>query len=299
MAAATAATGCTSKKEIKTAQQSVYDADFAVVYSEALAAVRELYPNLDDDPVRGVIATAWHQVQYSNDADDPRTVQQRDKAMGYDSTSGGNVFNQRQSSLNKRTFIRFDVYVSGGRPWRVRVVGKASEWEPGNAVPSELKGAAIPHWLPGRTDALVVAIYRRLKRYAKHVEGPIVEEVVEAPPDLAPYGPIPEPAARAAAGIVEAIETRDNDALRALVDDQVVWSLGAAGDADTAMAMWNADPASLATLAKTLRAGCRADGDARVTCPPAVSETPGYVGWRVTLEPRGAGWKLTAFVEGD
>ena len=58
----------------------------------------------------------------------------------------------------KRFFIRFDVGVIGGRPWRVKVVGHASEWEPGNAMPTELHGPARPHWLEGRTDALTVAV---------------------------------------------------------------------------------------------------------------------------------------------
>ncbi len=288
---------CQNKQEIRSAQQSIYDADFAIVYSEVLAATRELYPNLDDDAQRGVISTAWHQVQFSTGQDDPRTVQQRDQALGIG--QGGNRLQGRDSTANKRLFIRFDVYISGGRPWRVRVVGKASEWEPGNAVPSELRGAATPHWLPGRTDGLTVAIYRRLKKYAKLSEQPLPAHEEEAPPDLAPYGPIAVPAAEAAAAIVKAIETRDAAALRGLLDAEVVWSLGAPGDADTALAMWQAAPETLAELARQLKAGCRADGDAKVSCPPAVSETPGYLGWRVTLEVRGAAWKLTAFVQGD
>jgi hypothetical protein len=295
-----AAAGCQNKHEIRTAKQSVYDADFAIVYSEVLAATSELYPNLDDNPTEGVVSTAWHQVRFSTGADDPRSVQQRDRALGVDQTGAtGNPFAGRTSTANKRLFIRFDVYITGGRPWRVRVVGKASEWEPGNAVPSELRGAATPHWLPGRIDGLTVAIYRRLKKYAKLSEQPLPEIVEEAPPDLAPYGPIPVPAAEVAAAIVKAVETRDVETLRALVDDEVVWSLGAPGSADAALAMWQAAPETLAALATQLRGGCRAESDVKVSCPPAATETPGYVGWRATLEVRGAAWKLTSFVEGD
>ena len=61
----------------------------------------------------------------------------------------------------------------GGKPWRVRVTGEASEWELG-AVPVTLRGADEPHWLQGRTDALRVAIYRRLKAYAVPLKTSIV-----------------------------------------------------------------------------------------------------------------------------
>src|ERR1043166_3324969 len=58
--------GCPSSKEIRIAQTSAYDADFAIVYSETLAAVQELYPELTEDPASGIIRTAWHQVTYSS-----------------------------------------------------------------------------------------------------------------------------------------------------------------------------------------------------------------------------------------
>src|SRR5678810_675115 len=79
----------------------------------------------------------------------------------------------------KRYFIRFDVVVAGGRPWRVKVTGHASEWEPGAAMPVELHGPAKPHWLEDRTDAPTVAIYKRIKPYAvpmKPEEAPVRPE---------------------------------------------------------------------------------------------------------------------------
>ena len=57
---------CGNKKDVEAAKHSLYDTDFAIVYSAALEATRELYPNLDDNPGPGKISTAWHQVQYSN-----------------------------------------------------------------------------------------------------------------------------------------------------------------------------------------------------------------------------------------
>lgn len=299
--------GCSNKKEIRAAKASVYDADFAIVYSEVVAAVRELYPNLDEDPRTGTIRTAWHQVQFSTGAEDPRTMQQRDPALASNDPTnpgggGTGTFTTPATATYKRLFIRFDVTVTGGRPWRIRIVGKASEWDPGNAQPTELRGAATPHWLGGRKDGLHVAIYRRLKSYAKQIELPPEEkdekeEVVAVDP--AQFGDIPPAAGQTAAALVQAIEVRDMKALRAALADDVVWSLGAAGDAETAIAMWQADPATLDALAEALTLGCRKDGDARVACPPAATEEPGYLGWRATLELAGDAWKLTSFVKGD
>src|SRR5262245_44672625 len=178
-AAAACATGCpASKKEIATARQSVYDTDFSVVYTAALDATRDVYPNLDDAPGRGVIKTAWHQVSYANNQDDlanPKTVAQ---AQGVQSSSTAAAGMPTRLAY-KRYFIRFDVTTAGGRPWRLKVVGHAAEWEPGAAMPTELHGVARPSWLEGRTDALLFAIYKRLKGYAVRAK----EEAVEVAED--------------------------------------------------------------------------------------------------------------------
>ena len=291
--------GCPSSQEIRVAKTSAYDADFAIVYSETLEAVRTLYPNLEDNPSTGVIRTAWHQVQYASSNDDnPGGADPRN--MGTTPGSAGGGFTAPASSLNTKLFIRFDVVVAGGRPWRVRVAAKAQEWDAGNAEPTELKGAATPHWLGGRRDALIVAIYKRLKQYAVHIEeeeAP-VEEAVAPDVDQDALGPIPVPARKVATAIVQAVETRDIATLRKHLADDVVWSLGAEGDAEMALVMWQADTETLDTLAATLRAGCR-EADGVVTCPPAATEDTDYTGWRVTLEERDGGWKLTAFVQGD
>jgi len=292
IAAVLVAGACTSKAEIRTARNSAYDADFAIVYSETLEAVRGLYPALDEDPARGVISTVWHQVQFSSTQDDNRA---QDRAMG---AGNGNTMVGTQPRAGKRTFVRFDVTVAGGRPWRVRVVGKASEWEAGNAQPTVLKGAAKPQWLPGRIDALTVAISRRLRKYAIPIEEEVVVEDEGPTIDKAMFGDVPPGAADVAAAIVLAIDNRAPAGIRAVLADDVVWDLGAPGDADTAMAMWQADPATLEALKSVLSKGCRADGDV-VTCPPAATETPGYLDWRVTIERRGEAWKLTSFVTGD
>lgn len=280
------------KKEVAEAKSSVYDAEFAVVYSAAVAAVRELYPRVEEDASTGVIKTAWHQVKYNDPgADDPKSVQSRDQTAGVGTASPSSGIGYNPSLARKLNFIRFDVHVAGGRPWRVRVVGTASQLEPGNALPTELKGAAKPHWLPGRVDALTVAIHRRLKKYAK--QAPTVVEVVEdAPPPKAQIGgDIPGGARDVAQAIVAALQTRDYDALRATLADDVMWSLGAAPGVDGAMAMWQADPGVFHQMEKAIAAGCAKDGG-DVVCPAGAARGT----WQMRLAPRGSTWKLTAFL---
>ena len=297
LAAVIAAASCaTSKKDVAHARSSVYDADFAVVYSAALAAVRDKYPTSDEDPVKGTIRTAWHQVAASRPGEDPTQVVARDPS-GVTGSGGG--FTGATGTALERTFVRFDVSVLGGRPWRVKVVGRASKWEPGNAVPVELRGADAPAWLEGRTDSLVVAIHERLASYAKAAPTSDTPIEAEAPIDLATFGPIPTPAATAVAAVRKALAARDMTALRAAVASDVTWSFGASPGVDGAMAIWQADPVALEKMAEVLDAGCRAGGDALVSCPPAATEQPGYTGWRATFEPRGSRWTMTAFVQGD
>jgi hypothetical protein len=291
---AAVAAGCgASKAQIQRARTSAYDADFAIVYSEALAAVRDLYPDLEEDPSRGVISTVWHQVHFTSNQDS----REDDDAPTADAPRNTGLVGNQPRAV-KRTFVRFDVTVAGARPFRVRVTGKASQWDVGDAKPTDLKGAAKPAWLAGRIDGLTVAIYKRLKPYAIHVEEEVVVEEEGPTVDKAMFGDIPPEAADVAAAIVLAIDTRKPATIRDHLAADVVWSLGAPGDADTALAMWQADPATLEALKKTLSAGCLADGDV-VTCPRAAVEQPGYVDWRVTLELRDGAWKVTSFVTGD
>ncbi|HUQ04365.1 MAG TPA: hypothetical protein VM261_17820 [Kofleriaceae bacterium] len=290
--ASTSTTACgVNKKEADEAKRSVYDAEFAIVFSAAVAAVRELYPRVEEDPSTGVIKTAWHQVKYNDPgADDPKSVQSRDQTAGVGAASPGGALGYNPSLARRVNFIRFDVHVAGGRPWRVRVVGTASQLEPGNALPTELRGASKPHWLPGRVDALTVAIHRRLKKYAQ--PAPVYVEVVEEEaPKAQVGGDIPDGAREAAQAIVAALQTRDYAALRATCADDVVWSLGAAPGVDSAMAMWQADPGVFAQMQKAIGAGCAKDG-AEVVCPAGAPRGA----WQLRLAQRGGAWKLAAFV---
>ncbi len=296
-----AATGCGNKKELKYAKSSVYDAHFAVVYSAALDVTRTLYPTLDDNPGPGIIKTAWHQVTYANSQDDlsnQRTVA-AGQGMSQSAVSPGAAAAGMPTRLAyKRFFIRFDVSVIGGRPWRVKVVGHASEWEPGNALPSELHGPARPPWLEGRTDALVVAIYKRIKQHAVPMKEPVAEV---KPEDLIPktdpkaFKNVPSAAAARLAQIKDALVRRDHVAMRTYLADDIVWSLGGTPGADTAMAMWQADPESLDAMARVIGGGCGGT-DKRVMCPagePVVGE------WQLVLELRGAAWQVTSFVKAE
>jgi hypothetical protein len=293
---------CSSKKDVERAKKSVYDADFAIVYSACLDATRDLYPNLDDNPGVGAVKTAWHQVSYANNSDD--LSQNKSLSTGGPGGTLANTQAQGQAGMPtrlayKRTFIRFDVAVVGGRPWRVKVTGHASEWEPGAALPNELKGPARPHWLDGRTDALTLAIYKRIKAYAipmKEKDPEIKQEDTVPKTDPKTFTNLPPDAGKRLASLKDAVVLRQYDKLRTQVFDDVAWSLGGAPGLDTAMAMWQADPETLDQMAKAISAGCVKAGDKKITCPGAA---PVAGQWQLILELRGTDWKLASFVKAE
>ncbi len=291
---------CSNKKEVRAAKSSVYDIDFAVVYSAALQATRELYANLDDNPGSGKIQTAWHQVQYASNQDDlgnQRVVAQQ-QGVNANATPGAQAAGMPTRLAYKRYFVRFDITVAGGRPWRVKVIGHAAEWDPGNAMPTELKGIARPPWLDGRIEALQVAIYRRIKPYAipGKEETPIEKSEPEMPKtDPSVFKGVPAPAAKTLAAIKDALGLRDNVKLRAQLAEDVVWSLGGTPGADTAMAMWQADPETLDAMNRVVGAGCGAV-EKKIACPPGPPIAGAY---QLILEPRGDDWRVTSFVKAE
>jgi hypothetical protein len=195
----------------------------------------------------------------------------------------------------KRYFIRFDISVAGGRPWRLKVVGHAAEWEPGAALPTELHGVARPSWLEGRSDALTAAIYNRVKSFAVPMKDPV--EAADDPKRADPgaFKDVPPGAAKRLAQLKDALGGRDYAALRAQLADDVVWSLGGGSGADAAMAMWQADPEPLDAMGKALTAACGGDAK-KVTCPAGVA-APGT--YQLTVAPRGDTWRVTAFVKAE
>lgn len=297
--------GCGNKRDVKAAKSSLYDTDFAVVYNAAVEATRGLYPTLNENPGPGMVKTAWHQVTYASNSDDLANQRTIAQGQGVNTNNGQTTSGQAAAGMPtrlayKRYFIRFDVSVVGGRPWRVKVVGHASEWEPGNALPTELNGAARPPWLDGRTDSLTVAIYKKVKKYAV----PMKEDAPpEKPEDLIPktdpktFANVPATAGKALAAIRDALVRRDYIALRAELADDVVWSLGGAPGAETAMAMWQADGESLEAMQRVISAGC-GGSEKKVSCPASTGESvPGA--YALVLEQRGAAWKVTQFVKGE
>jgi hypothetical protein len=297
LAAIACATGCqTNKKDIEAAKRSLYDAEFSVVYTAAIEATRDSYPNLEDAPGRGAIKTAWHQVSYANNQDDlsnPKVV-----SSGQSTRSAGQAATGMPTRLAyKRYFIRFDISIAGGRPWRLKVIGHAAEWEPGNALPNELHGAARPSWLEGRTEALLVAIYKRVKAYAVPMKDEGDGSAAEDPKRVDPqaFKDVPPAAAKRLADLKNALSVRDYAALRPQLADDIVWSLGGGSGADGAIAMWQADPEPIDAMAKALAAGCA--GDAKTVTCPAGSPVPGT--YQLTLAVRGDAWRVTVFVKAE
>jgi hypothetical protein len=293
---AVAVAGCgASAREARSARTQAYDADYAVVYNQVVAAVAADYPDfLAEDAGQGEIRTPWFPVGL---------VSEPGASAG--ASGRGGV----QDAPPARFYVRFDIEVTGGRPWRVRVRGQASSWQLGEPMPVVLAGPKEPPWLQGRIDALQVAIHRRLARHAVAAgSGPDAENASNAQESADPAaGPVPAhladlpvAAARAALAVQRAAEARDVDRLADLMHDDVAWSPGAPPDARTAAGVWRADPGVLTHLAAAIAAGCRAaprsqGGGQRVVCP-AAAVAPGFAGYRAELTPAPDGsWKLAAF----
>jgi hypothetical protein len=281
-----------SEVEVHRAKTSGYQTDFAIVYSETLEAVRDLYPTLEEDARIGAIKTAWHPIHISTGQADSSTPQAQ--------TTNTNQAYSQTVHLREKFYVRFDVAVVGGKPWRVRVNGFASSWKAGE-IPTPLKGPAIPHWLKGRTEALQLAIYRRLKKYAVKLKTEkVAKGPVQKPPDVAKFSELPPAAAKVVAEAEQASGARDVARLRAIMADEFTYSFGDAPSADTAVLVWKADASILAELNKTLGAGCAHDAaKAQVVCPAAFLTDDNYLGYRVGFAQVGGAWKMTFFVAGD
>lgn len=292
--------GCAaSAAEVKKARTSGYDADFATVYSEALAAVLELYPHTIEQARTGLIQTAWHLVSMQTESGSGRDTDPRTSNLANTNPTTGLV--QTAPSDRKHYFVRFRVLVFGGKPWRIRIEGEASEKSAGD-TPMVLKGAEVPPWLKGRVDAMSVAIYKRLKQHAIQIEEEIPQAEVRVVHVTEPgsFGSIPDDAQEFIASVHRSLSMRDMEALRHAMAEDMQWGVGEVGNADVAMAMWQADPTTLDSLTRVLNAGCVAgDGALVVSCPPDYSTEPNYSGHRVIFEKRAGVWRMTAFVSGE
>jgi hypothetical protein len=91
--------------------------------------------------------------------------------------------------------------------------------------------------------------------------------------------------------------TRDFTSLRQVMTDNFVWSFGGDDGADNAIAEWRSEQRYLPALTKVLKSPCRQadyNGTRGVECPGAGGDS--FRAWFVETK---AGWKFTAFVEGD
>lgn len=285
-----------SKAEVRAAQNSGYDTEFANVYDAALSTISKYYPYLAvEDANQGIIKTRWHPVRNLSAEDDPhqsdRTTNMVDPVAV---TSGGPV--------RKMYFIRVQAYVVGGNPWRVRVDGQASEWDAGG-VPTPLYGANVPPWLRGRLNALRVQIHEKLKPYAvkleltstatkaREQEEPAVVEV-----DQSYLGALPPDALAVVVDTLSAAKARDYQALAAVMHSEFSWSLGAPPSAEQALIMWQADSSLLDRLVAVLEAGCAVEAaDRRIACPDGAA----LDGYRAVFENGAGGWKMTSFTRAD
>jgi hypothetical protein len=292
--------GCAaSDAEVRAARTSGYTADYAIVYSEVLAAVRELYPHVNENASAGTIKTGWHPIKVRTGSGDLDGNSGQVVDPNSPNLQGNPTF-QSEALGRKQYFIRFDIAVIGGKPWRVRVAGQASSWDIAGGVPSPLKGAETPPWLEGRTAALQVAIHNRLKKYAVKLKFRKPAEPKRDTSEIAKYGNVPEAAAKLVSQVHRAATARNAEALRPTMVEEFSWSNGSEPSAGVAIAMWLADSTILGELAKILDAGCMTD-DSRtlVTCPPAYTQEPGYRGYRAGFKVVDGKWKMTFFMTGE
>lgn len=129
-----------NKKEVVAAKGATYDADFDVVFQAALDGTRHRYESTTAKKESATIETDWHKVE---------------QTVRWD----------RGGRFVTGYFIRFDVRVTGGRPWHVDVVAHGGRMEQQSTVMTELRGAEIPGWVGLRADRLRVEIYRRIEKY--------------------------------------------------------------------------------------------------------------------------------------
>lgn len=289
--------GCAaSAEEVHRARHSGYKTAFATVYSETLAAVARRYPRASENPTTGMIKTAWHTVSVQTG-----TNQSNGQRAGTAARGGGNqitsgnvsAISPTAASNRKRYFIRFRVQVIGGDPWRIRVVGEASEWSAGD-VPLPLRGAEVPPWLEGRSAALEVDIYRRLKKYAVRIEEDKQEEKVFAIEKPESFGEIPEEAAEVVESVYLALKSRDMDRLGAHLSESVIWSEGSEGNAEMAIVMWQADTGLMDSLVALLDQGCRPETETSIRCDQGTEDKP--AGAHAIFEKRDSSWVMVEYL---
>jgi hypothetical protein len=99
-------------------------------------------------------------------------VVEQDESAGTISTAW-RLVGTRKAPMLVGQYIRFDIRITGGPPWRIQVVGHGGEMMDGARLMSELDGAADDMaWIVAGTNRMIVDIHKRLAPYAVQVAVP-------------------------------------------------------------------------------------------------------------------------------
>lgn len=265
---------------VREANNSSYNAEFSLVYSTALGVIQDFYPQLEEDPGKGIIKTAWHPIKIT------QTVGQTPQNPLRNTPS--------VQTRQKRYFVRFNVAILGPRPYKVKIDGQASSWTAGE-VPAPLRGAEIPPWLGGRTETLKVEIHQKLSKHAVKMQ---TKSIAAAAPSPKPAKNVNSSLPLGAAQVVSRLKTAAGKRRYAEVADYlgetVTWSKeDGPGDKEMALAIWQADPAWLANLEELLASPCD------LLTPNTIRCSKGALahGWTALFSKKSGSWKLTQFYE--
>jgi len=284
--------GCGAAVERDTARDARYDAPFPTIWNVVTEEVRRRYVGIHiEDAMHGIIETDYRVVtSLEQDVGGRSSTQSAAAAAGTTTSINGPRLSQYSSDV---AIFRMTVRVSGP-PWKVYIDGVAAKYDPSSPLPVPYQHGAIdePPWVQQRIDNLTSAIYDRLKQYAtkdnvkvaKKPEAPVQETVWK---NLADPGLV-----QVIRGVRTAAVDRDTSALRGFMVSDFRWADGADTSAETAVAVWSADPSALRELATALDAGCAAEGGGDVVCPAGSGEGPRHA----RLRHVGASWKLVEFL---
>ena len=281
--------GCLGKKEVERARRVAYQTDFARVWQVVSDETRRRYTPpemLVEDATTGELETSWIKVALDDD-DRLRTT-----------TAQGSAEARIQAGEGSGAILlRIRIKVTGGPPWSVVVDGKGARWVPNlvEIIPYARNGADEPAIIQARIDGLTVAIYRKLEKYAVEVKGnaPATKKAM----DTAKFGDVPPAAAKLVGAVQAAARKRELEAIRPLLAPDFVWSEGAEGSADGALALWGADPSALSQLSTLLEKGCgHHPAEKVVTCPAASPPDGSGVGPRAGFRLVGNEWQFVFFL---
>jgi hypothetical protein len=275
-----------SATSVRRAHEAQYDAPFATVWNVVSHEVRRRYVGIRlEDPVNGRIETDYRVIESTS----------QDVAQGSTTTStavGVNAPTAAQQLPTQASLFRMTVQILGP-PYKVSIDGVAARWEANltQLIPYQHGAIDEPPWVQARIDNLALAIYDQLKEHAIAAEAkPAVAVKVV---DTTPWANLPDRAAVAVIGEVhKAAVDRNAGALRPYMIADFRWADGADSSADTAIAIWAADPTVLRTLARTLDSGCAAEASGDVVCPTEPSRDTGRARFRSVA----GSWKLVEFL---